>query len=89
MAIAVYFHPLDHHHMITNVSLQAIGQLCSTSSMAHNLSQCKVLFQKAAALGAKVCRVSIEHKQPRRVFHRELLISDFKPAKRSPGIIST
>ncbi|KAL8755999.1 MAG: hypothetical protein Q9199_003233 [Rusavskia elegans] len=29
------------------------GQLCSTTSMAHNLSQCRLLVKKAVAAGAK------------------------------------
>ncbi|KAL2162517.1 hypothetical protein VTH06DRAFT_7431 [Thermothelomyces fergusii] len=31
----------------------AVGQLTSTASMAHNLSQCRILVQKAAQAGAK------------------------------------
>lgn len=33
---------------------QAVGQICSTSSMAHNLDQCVELVRKAADAGAKV-----------------------------------
>ncbi|KAF2691032.1 carbon-nitrogen hydrolase, partial [Lentithecium fluviatile CBS 122367] len=33
--------------------LAAIGQICSTSSMTHNLTQCRHLVQKASAAGAK------------------------------------
>ncbi|KAL5115235.1 Carbon-nitrogen hydrolase [Pleosporales sp. CAS-2024a] len=33
--------------------LAAVGQMRSTASMAHNLSQCQTLVQKAAAAGAK------------------------------------
>ncbi|KAK8094160.1 carbon-nitrogen hydrolase, partial [Apiospora hydei] len=33
---------------------QAVGQICSTASMAHNLEQCVRLVSKAAAAGAKV-----------------------------------
>lgn len=33
---------------------QAVGQLCSTANMAHNLIQCQILVQKAVAAGAKV-----------------------------------
>ncbi|KAF1989408.1 nitrilase [Aulographum hederae CBS 113979] len=33
--------------------LAAVGQICSTASMAHNLSQCRILVQKAVAAGAK------------------------------------
>ena len=33
---------------------QAVGQICSTSSMAHNLAQCRTVIQKAVAKGAKV-----------------------------------
>ncbi|KAI1980854.1 Carbon-nitrogen hydrolase [Ophidiomyces ophidiicola] len=32
----------------------AVGQLCSTASMAHNLFQSQILVQKAVAAGAKV-----------------------------------
>ena len=34
--------------------LQAVGQLCSTASMSHNLQQCRALVKKAVAAGAKV-----------------------------------
>ncbi|PNS19792.1 hypothetical protein CAC42_7759 [Sphaceloma murrayae] len=33
--------------------LAAVGQICSTASMAHNLAQCRVVVQKAVAAGAK------------------------------------
>ncbi len=33
---------------------QAIGQICSTASVAHNLEQCVSLVRRAAAAGAKV-----------------------------------
>lgn len=33
---------------------QAVAQICSTASMAHNLAQCKVVIQKAVTAGAKV-----------------------------------
>ncbi|TKA82894.1 hypothetical protein B0A55_01156 [Friedmanniomyces simplex] len=35
------------------MALAAIGQICSTSSMAHNLEQCRTVIQKAVARGAK------------------------------------
>lgn len=35
-------------------NLQAVGQLCSTASMSHNLQQCRTLVKKAVAAGAKV-----------------------------------
>ncbi|KAK6075201.1 carbon-nitrogen hydrolase [Seiridium cupressi] len=34
--------------------LTAVGQICSTASMTHNLEQCVKLISKAAAAGAKV-----------------------------------
>jgi hypothetical protein len=34
--------------------LQAVGQICATASMAHNLAQCQMLVRKAVAAGAKV-----------------------------------
>ncbi|GAM87755.1 hypothetical protein ANO11243_057820 [Dothideomycetidae sp. 11243] len=34
--------------------LAAVGQICSTASLAHNLAQCKVAVQKAVAAGAKI-----------------------------------
>ncbi|KAF2706811.1 nitrilase [Pleomassaria siparia CBS 279.74] len=34
--------------------LAAIGQICSTSSMSHNLTQCISLVEKASSAGAKV-----------------------------------
>lgn len=40
-------------HVTPTKPPQAIGQICSTASMAHNLSQCRVLVQKAAEAGAK------------------------------------
>lgn len=35
---------------------QAVGQICSTSSMAHNLAQCRIVIQKAVSAGAKVSK---------------------------------
>lgn len=37
---------------------QAVGQICSTSSLAHNLEQCVRLVAKAATGGAKVMPAS-------------------------------
>ncbi|KAF4549483.1 Carbon-nitrogen hydrolase-like protein 5 [Elsinoe fawcettii] len=34
--------------------LAAVGQICSTASMAHNLAQCRTVIQKAVAAGAKM-----------------------------------
>lgn len=34
--------------------MQAVGQICSTSSMSQNLAQCQILVKKAAEAGAKV-----------------------------------
>ncbi|KAL8929803.1 MAG: hypothetical protein Q9208_000947 [Pyrenodesmia sp. 3 TL-2023] len=36
------------------MAIAAVGQICSTTSMVHNLSQCRHLVQKAVAAGAKV-----------------------------------
>ncbi|KAH8677902.1 carbon-nitrogen hydrolase [Xylariales sp. PMI_506] len=36
------------------MAIAAVGQICSTASMAHNLEQCVKLVAKAAAAGAKV-----------------------------------
>ncbi|ORY56924.1 nitrilase and fragile histidine triad fusion protein NitFhit [Pseudomassariella vexata] len=36
------------------MAIAAVGQICSTTSMAHNLEQCVKLVGKAAAAGAKV-----------------------------------
>ncbi|TKX23913.1 carbon-nitrogen hydrolase-like protein 3 [Elsinoe australis] len=33
--------------------LAAVGQICSTASMSHNLAQCRTVIQKAVAAGAK------------------------------------
>ncbi|OAX85341.1 hypothetical protein ACJ72_00270 [Emergomyces africanus] len=33
--------------------IAAVGQLCSTASLAHNLSQCQILVKKAVDAGAK------------------------------------
>ncbi|KAF2813265.1 putative nitrilase [Mytilinidion resinicola] len=35
------------------MAIAAVGQICSTASMTHNLSQCVTLIQKAASAGAK------------------------------------
>ncbi|KAI9749942.1 MAG: hypothetical protein M4579_006677 [Chaenotheca gracillima] len=35
------------------MAVAAVGQLCSTASMAHNLKQCQSLVQKAVTAGAK------------------------------------
>lgn len=68
MAIAVspgqYFLPLSHALRVyvsclialtalTSVS-QAVGQICSTASMTHNLEQCVRLMEEAAGKEAKV-----------------------------------
>ncbi|KAF2145416.1 uncharacterized protein K452DRAFT_315667 [Aplosporella prunicola CBS 121167] len=36
-----------------NMAIAAVGQICSTASMAHNLKQCRQLVAKASAAGAK------------------------------------
>ncbi|CAK7273311.1 Carbon-nitrogen hydrolase [Sporothrix epigloea] len=36
------------------MAIAAIGQICSTASVAHNLEQCLSLLRRAAAAGAKV-----------------------------------
>ncbi|KAF2842364.1 putative nitrilase [Patellaria atrata CBS 101060] len=33
--------------------LAAVGQICSTASMSHNLQQCRLLVQKAVSMGVK------------------------------------
>ncbi|KAF2093058.1 nitrilase [Rhizodiscina lignyota] len=35
------------------MAVAAVGQICSTGNMLHNLKQCRTLVQKAAAKGAK------------------------------------
>ena len=40
--------------LLTQFLRQAVGQLCSTASMAHNLQQCQILIRKAAVAKAKV-----------------------------------
>lgn len=35
------------------MAIAAVGQICSTASMAHNLKQCRQLVAKAASAGAK------------------------------------
>ncbi|KAL2799582.1 carbon-nitrogen hydrolase [Aspergillus keveii] len=35
------------------MAIAAVGQLCSTSSIAHNLAQCRILVKRAAEAGAK------------------------------------
>jgi len=37
-----------------NMVLAAVGQICSTASMTHNLAQCQKLVHKAVQAGAKV-----------------------------------
>ena len=46
----------DTPHTLNHVFhwCQAVGQLTSTASMAHNLLQCQLLVQKAVRAGAKV-----------------------------------
>lgn len=36
------------------ITQQAVGQICSTNSLEHNLAQCRVIIQKAVAKGARV-----------------------------------
>lgn len=40
--------------MCVSRSPQAVGQICSTASMAHNLAQCVRLMEEAAGKGAQV-----------------------------------
>ncbi|EKG19455.1 Nitrilase/cyanide hydratase and apolipoprotein N-acyltransferase [Macrophomina phaseolina MS6] len=40
--------------LLRKLYVQAVGQICSTASMAHNLKQCRQLVAKAASAGAKV-----------------------------------
>lgn len=54
MAIAVCIFPCIPKDYIRSNHLQAIGQICSTASVAHNLEQCVSLVSRAAAAGAKV-----------------------------------
>jgi len=35
------------------MAIAAVGQLCSTASMAHNLQQCRVIIEKAVSIGAQ------------------------------------
>ncbi len=39
---------------LTCITEQAVGQICSTASLSHNLAQCQVLVRRAVAAGAKV-----------------------------------
>lgn len=56
MAIAVCIHPFSArpNNADSPDHDQAVGQICSTASMTHNLEQCVRLVSKAAAAGAKV-----------------------------------
>lgn len=51
---ASIFLPDLPEHDLTKKSLQAVGQICSTASLSHNLAQCQSLVRRAAAAGAKV-----------------------------------
>ena len=46
-------------------SPQAVGQICSTASMTHNLAQCRAVIQKAVTGGAKVSRLRPGHARRR------------------------
>lgn len=54
-------HSQNPHNCSSLTIAQAVGQICSTSSMSHNLAQCRTVVQKAVAAGAKV--ESHEHSQ--------------------------
>lgn len=41
------------------MALAAVGQITSTSSMTHNLEQCRLVIKKALDAGAKVICISI------------------------------
>ena len=49
--------PTHNPHLSRSINLltrlQAVGQICSMASMAHNVTQCRTLVAKAASLGAK------------------------------------
>ena len=53
MTLAVSLSSYIHSTQVLN-STQAIGQLCSTASMSHNLALCQILVKKAVEAGAKV-----------------------------------
>lgn len=44
--------------------MQAVGQICSTSSMSQNLAQCQTLVKRAAEAGAKVSDFSFNCVSP-------------------------
>lgn len=54
MTIAVSHIALEMSAQSLTATMQAIGQICSTSSMTHNLGQCVKLMKEAADKGAKV-----------------------------------
>lgn len=43
--------------------IAALGQICSTASLTHNLAQCQKLALKAAKAGAKVRIIHNQIKQ--------------------------
>jgi predicted amidohydrolase len=43
---------ININYMLTN-SQQAVGQICSTADLHHNLSQCLIAARKASDAGAK------------------------------------
>lgn len=45
---------------MTDTIEQAVGQICSSPSMTHNLEQCVKLIKEAAGQGAEVTRLPIQ-----------------------------
>ncbi|KUI57979.1 putative hydrolase nit2, partial [Cytospora mali] len=53
---SLIYRPQQRRFCVTTLkmAIAAVGQICSTSSMTHNLDQCVKLLSKAAEAGAKV-----------------------------------
>lgn len=57
------------------MAIAAIGQLCSTASMSHNLALCQALAKKAVEAGAKALFL------PEAALHRTTLL----PVRKNPS----
>ncbi|CAK4032375.1 probable nitrilase, putitive [Lecanosticta acicola] len=67
------------------MALAAVGQITSTSSMSHNLSQCRIVIQKAVATGAKA--VFLPEASDYIGGSLEESVSLCKPASQSPFVL--
>lgn len=55
MVLAVSLSRLSYKNLYGDLmTIQAIGQICSSENIGDNLDQCRIVVEKAVAAGAKV-----------------------------------